>query len=209
MKNATFPPAGWNLASSSPATAPTVNGSADTDASRGVPGASVITQTTGISFLAALRMYAFKAAGLPGAMINPLVPSRRASSKSGMSPSPRLGIAPEIHVQRRGEGRRRLTDALAERVPEERDLSRQVDGNAKLFARLQVAGREVRAIAERFGHAQDARPGHRVHARLGVKRAIDGAGGNLQGARDVLDPDRMRRRRGLSSVRGHALANLI
>ena len=38
-----------------------------------------------------LRMYGLNAAGLPGAMIKPLVPSGRASSKSGMSPSPRLG----------------------------------------------------------------------------------------------------------------------
>ena len=43
-------------------------------ASRGVSGASVMTQTTGISLLAALPMCGFSAAGFPGAMISPLVP---------------------------------------------------------------------------------------------------------------------------------------
>ena len=136
-----------------------------------------------MSFRAALRMYGLQSRGIARRDDQSVRAIAQGFLEERDVSLPETWIAPEIDVQRRGEWRRRLADALAERVPEERDLPRQVDRNAKLFARLQVAGREVRAVAERFGHAQDARPRHRVHAGLGVKRAIDGAGGDRPSAR--------------------------
>jgi hypothetical protein len=61
-------------------------------------------------------------------------------------------------VQRRAEGRRRLADAVAQRIPEQRDPPRQVDGDAQLLARLQESGGEIRLIAELLRQVEDAGP---------------------------------------------------
>src|SRR5262249_58225751 len=53
---------------------------------------------------------------------------------------------PEVDMHGRSEGRCRFPDALAKRIPEERNTLRQLNADAHLPARLEVAGCEVRTV---------------------------------------------------------------
>src|SRR5262249_29470937 len=103
-------------------------------------------------------------------------------------------IAAEVDVQRRFEHRGRLADAFAKRVPEERELAREVDGDLQRLARLEVAGGEVGPITERFGGPQDTGARHRVDTRLCMECAVYGARRDSERAGDVLDAHGCRRR---------------
>ena len=82
--------------------------------------------------------------GFPGAMMRPLTSRASASSKSGNVAFAEARVAGEIDVQPRRERRGCFADALAERVPEERDPSREVDGDSQLTL-------DFRYRAARFG----------------------------------------------------------
>ena len=51
-------------------------------------------------------------------------------------------------------------------------------------------GGQIRAVAERLGRAEHARPSQRIDLGLAVKRPVDSAGGDTERTRDVLDADR-------------------
>ena len=63
-------------------------------------------------------------------------------------------IRVEVDLQRRRERRRGLANAFAQRIPEERNPPGQMNADAELLPRLQVAGREVGTVAQRLRHAR-------------------------------------------------------
>ncbi len=97
-------------------------------------------------------------------------------------------VAAVLHLERRLERCGGLPDAVPQRIPEERDLAREVHGDAQRGPRLEVAGGEVGSIAERRRPIEHALPRGGVDARLVVQRAIDRADGDARRTGDVLDP---------------------
>ena len=99
------------------------------------------------------------------------------------------GVAAVLHLERRLERRGGLADAVAQRIPEERNFAREVHRDAQRGPRLEVARGEVGSIAERRRPGEHALARGGVDARLVVQRAIDRADGHARRAGDVLDPD--------------------
>ena len=65
------------------------------------------------------------------------------------------------------QGARRVLDAVADEVPERRDLAGQGHRDAELLAGRQVAGGQVGPIPERLRGAKHAGPGFRADSRTG------------------------------------------
>jgi hypothetical protein len=81
-------------------------------------------------------------------------------------------IRSELDLDRRRELSRGFTNALAERLSEQRHPIGQMHGNPPLLARPQVAGGKIRRIAERRGGGEDALSRDGIDARLAMERAI-------------------------------------